>query len=83
MERANTQDEDIKFPFISEEADEALVMIFEHPEGIAAQTLARNLGLKDCAFLIDELRLAGIAVRQQIHHDTLYFLAPLRPQPGS
>ena len=75
---AGTNEPGIPFPFISEEADDALEIIFEHVEGIASEQLARALELADCAFLIEELRLAGIAVRSQIRDDTVIFLAPLR-----
>lgn len=75
---AGTNEPGIPFPFISEEADEALEIIFEHAEGIASEQLARALHVRDCAFLIEELRLAGIAVRSQICEDAIIFLAPLR-----
>lgn|GEM_PF-4713518 len=80
---AGTSEPGIPFPFISEEADEALEIIFEHAEGIASEQLARALDLKDCAFLIEELCLAGIAVRRQIREGSVFFLAPLRfPNPS-
>ncbi|TDP77290.1 hypothetical protein DFR33_101190 [Bradymonas sediminis] len=71
-------DKGIQFPFISEAADEALEIIFEHADGIASEHLARALGFKDCDFLIEELDLAGIHIRRQTRRDTLYYLAPLR-----
>lgn len=78
---AGRQEEGVPFPFISEDADEALELIFEHASGIASHHLARTLGLKDCAFLIEELHLAGILIRRQMRDDILYFLAPLRHPP--
>lgn len=73
----------IAFPFISEEADEALEIIFEHPEGIASEQLARALDRADCDFLIEELCRAGIAVRRDIREGVVFFLAPLRFPDGS
>jgi hypothetical protein len=73
--------DEIHYAFISEDADEALEIIFEHPDGITEEQLARALGLRESAFLIEELHLAGIDVRREIRGGWLYFLAPLRPQP--
>lgn len=70
---------DAQFAYISEDADEALEIIFEHPDGISETELAGQLGLQESTFLIDELRLAGIAVRRERRGGTIFYLAPLRP----
>lgn len=66
-----------RFPFISEEADEVLEEIFRHPGGLSAAQLAGAMRLEDCAFLIEELQLAGIPVRQERRGGELFYLAPL------
>jgi hypothetical protein len=76
-------DEDIsgperQFVFISEEADEALELIFEHPDGISERLLAHALGFDECSFLIDELRAAGIDVRSQVRNRVMVYLPPLK-----
>ncbi|MFP4600491.1 MAG: hypothetical protein ACLFVJ_19710 [Persicimonas sp.] len=66
------------FAYISEDADDALEYIFEHPDGISEAELARILGLAKSDFLIDELRLAGIDVRTEVRDGVMMYLAPLR-----
>ncbi len=66
------------FAYISEDADDALEYIFEHPDGISEAELARVLGLERSDFLIDELRLAGICVRSEVRGGVVIYLAPLR-----
>ncbi len=66
------------FAYISEDADDALEYIFEHPDGVSERNLARALGLTKSDFLIDELRLAGIEVRTEVRDGEMIYLAPLR-----
>ncbi len=73
----------VQFAFISEDADDALELIFEHPDGISDALLAHALGLRDSAFLIEELRLAGIEVRCEERNGAVVYLPPLRNPPSA
>jgi hypothetical protein len=66
------------FAYISEDADDALEFIFEHPDGVTDHFLARAMGLGESGFLIDELLAAGIAVRREVHKGVMMYLPPLR-----
>jgi hypothetical protein len=74
----NTHQPQPKFIYISEDADDALEFIFEHPDGVTDHLLARALGLQESGFLIDELLAAGISVRREIHNGVMFYLPPLR-----
>lgn len=67
-----------EFEYISEEADQVLEIIFEHPDGITEAQLADSFGVFDAAFLVDQLRRAGIVVRVVERGQMTYFLPPLR-----
>ena len=74
----NTHQPEKKFIFISEDADDALEIIFEHPDGITDRLLAHALGLKESGFLVDELWGAGIEVRREERNGAVVYLPPLR-----
>jgi hypothetical protein len=67
-----------QFAFISEDADDALEIIFEHPDGITDRLLAHALGLCESGFLVDELWGAGIEVRREVRNGAVVYLPPLR-----
>lgn len=74
----NIEEPKKQFAFISEDADDALEIIFEHPDGITDRLLAHALGLCESAFLIDELLGAGIQVRREERNGAVVYLPPLR-----
>ena len=73
----NSEEHAKQFVFISQDADDALEIIFEHPDGITDRLLAHALGLRESSFLVDELQGAGIEVRRELRNGTLFFLPPL------
>lgn len=79
----NTHQPEKKFVFISQDADDALEIIFEHPDGITDRLLAHALGLRESGFLIEELEGAGIYVRREERNGTVVYLPPLRNPPSS
>lgn len=75
--KATDMSSDNEFEYISEEADDALEIIFEHPDGITEEQLER-FGLLDGAELVDQLSRAGIQVRKMRRGGVTFFLPPLR-----
>jgi hypothetical protein len=73
----NIRQPEKKFIYISEDADDALEFIFEHPDGVSQCLLAHVLGLRESDFLIDELLAAGIEVRREVRNGVVVYLPPL------